>query len=81
MGNSARALLNNPQMLGGPMQDDHDLFTYRTAKIGFGGIAAFALGFIAHYDLGFSRLEIRIGCLVIAVLAAVWLIIETVRRK
>jgi len=60
------------------MQDDHDLFTYYVA---IGGIAAFALGFIAHHDFGLSRSEIRACSLTIATLTALPIIVEAVRAR
>jgi hypothetical protein len=61
------------------MQYDHDLLTYNVAKVGFAGIAAFALGFIAHHDSGFYRREIGLCSLIIAALTVLPIVVDAFR--
>jgi hypothetical protein len=44
-------------------------------------VAAVAVGYIAHYDLGLSRLEVRTHSLVIACLLAVLLAVDYYGKK
>jgi hypothetical protein len=44
-------------------------------------LAAFTLGYIAHYDLGLSRQEIRTPALIVAIMIALLLATEYFGKK
>jgi hypothetical protein len=47
---------------------------------GSAALAAFTLGYVAHYDIGLSRTEIRHSALIATALIAMLLATESVRR-
>jgi hypothetical protein len=48
---------------------------------GSAALVAFILGYVAHYDLGLSRVEIRDAAFVAAAMITMLLATESVRRR
>ncbi|MGA7809043.1 hypothetical protein [Bradyrhizobium sp.] len=48
---------------------------------GSGALVAFILGYVAHYDLGLSRVEIRDSAFIAVAMLVIMLATESVRRR
>jgi hypothetical protein len=62
------------------MEDRLGLVTTFAAVAGSAVLVAFTLGYVAHYDIGLSRMEIRYSALIVSGLIATALAIELIRR-
>ena len=62
------------------MGDRLGLMTTFAVVAGSAVLVAFMLGYVAHYDIGLSRIEIRYSALIGSALIAILLAIELFRR-
>jgi hypothetical protein len=62
------------------MEDRLGLVTTFAVVAGSAVLVAIMLGYVAHYDIGLSRVEIRHSALIVSALIAMLLAIELVRR-
>jgi hypothetical protein len=62
------------------MEDRLGLMTTFAVVAGSAVLVAFMLGYVAHYDIGLSRIEIRYSALIVSALIAMLLAIEFFRR-
>jgi hypothetical protein len=60
---------------GMEMENRFDIVTIASA-VCVAGYAAMALGYVALYDLGFSRHEVRCGAMIVAMLMAAMIAID-----
>jgi hypothetical protein len=62
------------------MEDRLGLMTTFAVVAGSAVLVAFMLGYVAHYDIGLSRIEIRYSALIVSGLIATLLAIELFGR-
>jgi hypothetical protein len=62
------------------MEDRLGLVTTFVAVAGSAVLVAFTLGYVAHYDIGLSRMEIRYSALIVSGLIAMALALELFRH-